>query len=248
MVGGLAVKPQADQTNQEERLSAAEISLSASSLAHSAGPASVPISQPAGSTRIVVGMPAGAAHDLQVLKHLGVGVGVIGEPVDADLLEPGARLVGIAGIDVDRDHLELRPAELGLQRVERRHLLAAGHAPGGPEIEQHGAPAPVGEVPLGAVGVAEADIGQAQRPLRDHERGDLAARERRDPLGQSRPPAGRRDRPALPWNRPIPYTAASPTATPATPPARTRASRCLAWFRAASTGPVISGETLVDVS
>jgi hypothetical protein len=40
------------------RLSAAVTSFTASSLAHSAGPATVPISQPAGSTRSVVGIPA----------------------------------------------------------------------------------------------------------------------------------------------------------------------------------------------
>src|SRR5690606_24775358 len=36
-----------------------------------------------------------------------------------------------------RHDLEVRAAALGLQLVERRQLLAAGHAPGGPEIEQH---------------------------------------------------------------------------------------------------------------
>ena len=41
--------------------------------------------------------------------------------------------------------LEIRAAELGLQGVERRHLLAAGHAPGRPQVQQHGAAAPVGE-------------------------------------------------------------------------------------------------------
>src|SRR4029450_8979380 len=34
----------------------------------------------------------GAAHDLEILEDLGRGVGVIGESIDADLLEPGARL------------------------------------------------------------------------------------------------------------------------------------------------------------
>ena len=51
----------------------------------------------------------------------------------------------IAGVDIDGDHLELGAAELGLQRVERRHFLAAGHAPCGPQVEQHRPAAPVGE-------------------------------------------------------------------------------------------------------
>src|SRR5574342_632827 len=62
----------------------------------------------------------GATHDLQVLENPGAGVGVIGGPTDADLLEPGARLVGIARVDVDRDYLEARAAELVLQRLKRR--------------------------------------------------------------------------------------------------------------------------------
>src|SRR5216683_2285885 len=89
--------------------------------------------------------PGRAADGLQVLEHLGAGVGIIAEPADADLLEPGARLVGIARVDVDRDHLEARPAELALERIERRHLLAAGHAPGGPQVEEHRASAPIRE-------------------------------------------------------------------------------------------------------
>ena len=50
----------------------------------------------------------------------------------------------------------------------------------------------------------------------------------------------------LPSNRLIPYTPASPTATPARLPARISASRLLAGLRAASL--VIVGGTSVDVS
>src|SRR5215831_4440226 len=56
----------------------------------------------------------GAADELEVLEHLGIGVRVIGKPGDADLVQPAARLVGISGIDVDGDDLERRPAELAL--------------------------------------------------------------------------------------------------------------------------------------
>ena len=123
--------------------SAAWISLTASSLAHSAGPAMVPISQPCGSISSVVGMPKARPIAFKSWNVLAVGIGVIGELLDADFLQPGFRLVGIAGVDIDRHHLEIRAAEPLLQRIERRHFLAAGHAPGGPQIEQHRAAAPI---------------------------------------------------------------------------------------------------------
>src|SRR5262245_11393690 len=102
--------------------------------------------------------------------------------MDADVLEPSARLVGISGIDIDRDHLESRSAELSFEGVERRHLFAAGHAPGGPQVEQHGASAPVGEVALRPLGIAEGNIGQAQRLIGDRESGHFPARKRRQAL------------------------------------------------------------------
>src|SRR5450756_3211916 len=42
----------------------------------------------------------GAADLLQVLERLGGRIGVIGELLDAHLLQPGFRLVGIAGVDI----------------------------------------------------------------------------------------------------------------------------------------------------
>src|SRR5262245_42964733 len=53
-----------------------------------------------------------APADLHVLEYLGARIGIISETVDADLLEPGARLGGVAGVDVDRDHLEALAADL----------------------------------------------------------------------------------------------------------------------------------------
>src|SRR5262245_5210964 len=126
----------------------------------------------------------GTTHRLQVLKDLSAGVGIIAQPTNADLLEPGARLVGIAGVDIDRNHFERRPAEFSLERVERRHLLAAGHAPGGPQIEQHRAPAPIGEAVLVPPRVPEGEVGQAQRRIGDRERGHFPARQRRQALRQ----------------------------------------------------------------
>ena len=52
---------------------AAVTSLSASALAHSAGPATVPISQPAGSTRSVVGIPAARPTILRSWNTLALG-------------------------------------------------------------------------------------------------------------------------------------------------------------------------------
>src|ERR1700674_2492688 len=50
--------------------------------------------------------PGRTSDDLQILKNLGAGIGVIAELINADALKPLARLVGIAGIDVHRDHFE----------------------------------------------------------------------------------------------------------------------------------------------
>ena len=103
--------------------SAVSISLTASSLAHSAGPASVPSSQPFGSISSVVGMPNALADRLEVLEHLRARIGIVAEPLDADLVQPGLRLVEVARVDVDRDHLELR---------RRRASPAARRAPASP--------------------------------------------------------------------------------------------------------------------
>ena len=62
----------------------------------------------------------GSAALLQILENLGGRIGVIGEGIDADLLQPGFRLVRIAGVDIHRDHFETGPAQ----------LLLEGYAPG----------------------------------------------------------------------------------------------------------------------
>src|SRR5215475_2226065 len=43
----------------------------------------------------------GKPDELEILKYLEAGIGIITELPDADLIEPVARLVGIAGIDID---------------------------------------------------------------------------------------------------------------------------------------------------
>ena len=134
----------------------------------------------------------GAADRLQVLKHLGLRIGVVGELADADVLQEGFRLVQVTGVDVHRHHLKLRAAEALLQRVERRHFLAAGHAPGGPQVEQHGAAAPMLQRGLLAGHVKEGEVRELQRALGNVNGGDLAVRQRRYFPGQfDRRPAGR---------------------------------------------------------
>src|ERR1700745_1716095 len=51
---------------------------------------------------------SGTTHRLEVLKNLGAGIGIVAQPTNADLFEPGARLLGIAGVDIDRHHFESR--------------------------------------------------------------------------------------------------------------------------------------------
>src|SRR5438094_1836991 len=78
-------------------------------------------------------------------------------------------------IDRQRDHLEALAAELRLQAIERRHLLAAGLAPRRPDIEQHQLAAKVGERARPAIRVVEAQLGNRLR-LRGVREGQLALR------------------------------------------------------------------------
>ena len=71
-------------------------------------------------------------------------------------------------------------AELGLQAVQRRHFLAAGHAPGRPQVHQHRASAPVRQLSGLAVAVLEGQIRQLQRRGRHGQCRDFAMRQRRD--------------------------------------------------------------------
>ena len=64
---------------------------------------------------------------------------------DLGLVEEFPRARQPRAVDADGHHLEVVRAQLLLQPVERRHLLAAGQAPGRPQVEQHDLAAPVGE-------------------------------------------------------------------------------------------------------
>ena len=67
------------------------MNLIASPLAHSAGPASVAISQPFLSIRSRGRHAEGAALFLQLLENFALLIGVIGERGDAGVLQPGLR-------------------------------------------------------------------------------------------------------------------------------------------------------------
>ena len=227
---------------------AALTSLMPSSLAHSAGPAISPISQPDGSTISVVGMPKALPASFELLKHLGALVGIIGQVGDAGVFQEGERLFRIAGIDIDRHHLEFVAAELGLQLVERRHFLAAGHAPGGPEVQKHGAAAPVGELALMPLCILEGrdrepGKARARRPAPRPRRapkaraGCAAATARRTPRRRSRRIASpavpsRIPRPAPPKCRFRPHSAAS-----------NGAAAARGWWADSADGSVMNGKT-----
>ena len=67
--------------------------------------------------------------------HAGVVVDL--EVADADLVIEPADRGDASSVDRQRDHVEVGPTEPGLERIERGHLLAAGHAPGRPDVHEH---------------------------------------------------------------------------------------------------------------
>ncbi len=103
----------------------------------------------------------GEAHNvagaLQGLHQRALVLGVVGELVDAVLVQPGAWPVEVTGVDVDGHDLEVLAAVFDLERVERGHLLAARCAPGGPEIDEHGLAGEVRERQRLALGAGEGE-------------------------------------------------------------------------------------------
>jgi len=77
--------------------------------------------------------------------------------------EEALRLVTAAPIDIHRNHLEVLAAEHRFELVERGHLLPAGHAPRGPDVEQYDLAAPVAQGLGPAVGAREADLAEIER-------------------------------------------------------------------------------------
>src|SRR5258708_8391593 len=99
-----------------------------------------------------------SAYGFKILKNLGFLVAKIIEPGQIGLFQEILRLFRVAGVDIDGDHLDIGAAQLGLQALKRRHLLAARHTPSCPQIDQDRWPAPIGE-PFGlAIRVLEAEV------------------------------------------------------------------------------------------
>src|SRR3569832_1710045 len=122
----------------------------------------------------------GPAYGFKILKSLGFLVAKIAERGQLGVLQKVFWFFGVAGVDVDRHHLEILAAELGLQPIKRRHLLAARHAPGRPKVHEHRLAAPVRKLLRLAVGVVEGKVGQPERRGRHGQRGYFAVGERGD--------------------------------------------------------------------
>ena len=105
---------------------------------HSAGPCRMAISQPSASTRTVEGRPSATPVALRRSKASKVESLSSGRLVSLSSVRKAARLVhGVAaGVEIDRHDGEHVLAIGGGKGVEGRHLLAAGHAPGRPEIDE----------------------------------------------------------------------------------------------------------------
>ena len=150
----------------------------ASSLAHSAGPAMVAISQPSPSTSTEVGIPSARPDALKILKNLGFWVAEIAEPGQIGLFQKILRFFGVAGVDIDGDHLEIRC---------RRAWFAGSRAPASPCGRARtrwptDSPARCFRASRRAFGLAfgvlEGEVRQPQRRGRHGQRGHLAMRQR----------------------------------------------------------------------
>src|SRR5258708_39762305 len=79
---------------------------------------------------------------------------------DAEVREPELLIEGLHDrealpVDRQRDHLEIRSAELGLKPIERRHLLPARDTPCRPDIEENDATSKIRECHRAPVAINE---------------------------------------------------------------------------------------------
>src|SRR5262249_9733985 len=93
--------------------------------------------------------------------------GALWVEIDFDRFEPElddkrVDRLGAATILGDRDHGQL-VVELVLQAFERRHLLDAGCAPGGPKIDEHGLSSEGPEVDAATLTVGKGHLGHRLR-------------------------------------------------------------------------------------
>ena len=145
-------KPRARSARRDQRLNqglvpAAEF--------QSASPITRATARPSGSTSTVNGRPSAPIRCASAWLR----VEVDGEVRDPRLLQETVHCLRLVEAGGDRQNFETVTAEIALQRVQRRHLLAAGRAPGGPEVQQHPFAAPFRQPMLGPVAPLEQGIG-----------------------------------------------------------------------------------------
>ena len=121
----------------------------------------------------------GALHRLQERALM---LGVEAQIRDPVFLKPGTGAIEIAGIDIDRQDLEIFTAEFRLYGIERRHFLPAGCAPGRPEVHQYGTTGKIRKREGFPVGPGELHIGGEARDVMHIDGGKLAPCMRRETL------------------------------------------------------------------
>src|SRR5271165_333353 len=115
----------------------------------------------------------------QGLERVAAWVGVARKRLDADAIQKRTAALEPRAVDVDRLDLKTLVAGLSLKAVERRYFGPAGRAPGRPEVEEHCAPAKIGDGRLAAVLAFEDERNGLARLGRDRKGGDSALGERR---------------------------------------------------------------------
>ena len=109
------------------------------------------------------------------------------QALDADLFVETQDLGKVAAIDGKRDHVEIVAAEGGLQPIERRHLLAAGCAPGRPEIQNDDTPLKIRETALITVCIEKRDLGNGTAVRGDKVEGFCRLNEKEGQQGGTQP-------------------------------------------------------------
>lgn len=97
---------------------------------------------------------------------------------DVQLLEKACYLFHALKVLTDGQNLEIVTAHFPLQPVKARHFLAAGRAPGGPEIDEHDLAAMVGKRLLRSLAIQEGEILEGARCLIGGEILHLAGQQR----------------------------------------------------------------------
>ena len=119
-----------------------------------------PRRQPLRSRSSVTGRPSASPRRFSVLENLRRAVGVERQVLDPDRLQEFGRPRRVADVDRDRHDREILAAQRRLQAVERRHLLPAGRAPRGPEVDQRHLALEGAERRRRPVGAGESEVGE----------------------------------------------------------------------------------------